>query len=183
MVESNSSSPMRVALVGSRTRAWCAMSGSNIPSYAGRPATSSCPLSSFVATGPPSRRCGVRAHAKPRGPAYTAATKTVDLHSRLVTAFETTVRLEGLVRRFSGATACDAMSWSEPAGAVTAVLGPNGAGKTTAVECAVGLQRPDAGSVTVLDIDPWRAGPEHRARVGVMLQSGGLPTGTTPSRL
>jgi len=100
-----------------------------------------------------------------------------------VTAFETTVRLEGLVRRFAGLTACDAMSWSAPAGAVTAVLGPNGAGKTTAVECAVGLQRPDAGSVTVLDIDPWRAGPEHRARVGVMLQSGGLPTGTTPSRL
>ena len=29
----------------------------------------------------------------------------------------------------------------------------------------------------VLGTDPWRAGPEHRARVGVMLQSGGLPNG------
>jgi ABC-2 type transport system ATP-binding protein len=75
------------------------------------------------------------------------------------------------------------MSWTAPTGAVTAVLGPNGAGKTTAVECAVGLQRPDGGWVTVLGADPWRAGPEHRARVGVMLQSGGLPTGTTPLRL
>jgi ABC-2 type transport system ATP-binding protein len=93
------------------------------------------------------------------------------------------VRLDGLVRRFGRTVACDAMSWSAPAGGVTAVLGPNGAGKTTAVECAVGLQRADAGSVVVLGRDPWRAGPEHRSRVGVMLQSGGLPTGTTPVRL
>jgi ABC-2 type transport system ATP-binding protein len=66
---------------------------------------------------------------------------------------------------------------------VTAVLGPNGAGKTTAIECAVGLQRPDAGSVAVLGADPWRGSTDHRARVGVMLQAGGLPTGTTPLRL
>jgi ABC-2 type transport system ATP-binding protein len=88
-----------------------------------------------------------------------------------------------LVRRFGNVLACDGMSWSAPSGAVTAVLGPNGAGKTTAIECAVGLQHPDAGRVTVLGHDPSRAGPEHRARVGVMLQSGGLPTGTTPMRL
>jgi ABC-2 type transport system ATP-binding protein len=100
-----------------------------------------------------------------------------------VAASDSPVRLEGLVRRFKAVAACDGMSWSAPVGAVTAVLGPNGAGKTTAVECAVGLQRPDAGDVTVLGTGPWRAGPEHRARVGVMLQSGGLPTGTTPRRL
>jgi ABC-2 type transport system ATP-binding protein len=93
------------------------------------------------------------------------------------------VVIDGLVRRFGDVLACDGMSWSAPAGAVTAVLGPNGAGKTTAVECAVGLQHPDRGRVVVLGNDPWRAGPGHRARVGVMLQSGGLPTGTTPMRL
>ena len=100
-----------------------------------------------------------------------------------MTALETPVRLDGLVRRFGSTVACDGMSWSAPAGAVTAVLGPNGAGKTTAVECAVGLQRPDGGSASVLGSVPWRAGPEHRSRVGVMLQSGGLTTGTTPMRL
>jgi len=93
------------------------------------------------------------------------------------------VVVDGLVRRFGRMSACDGMSWSAEAAAVTAVLGPNGAGKTTAVECAIGLQRPDGGQVAVLGNDPWRAGPEHRARVGVMLQSGGLPTGTTPMRL
>ena len=98
-------------------------------------------------------------------------------------ASDSPVRLVGLVRRYGPVTACDGMSWSAPAGSVTAVLGPNGAGKTTAVECAVGLQRADGGTVSVLDRDPWRAGPDHRARVGVMLQSGGLPTGTTPARV
>jgi ABC-2 type transport system ATP-binding protein len=100
-----------------------------------------------------------------------------------VSAVDHPVRLEGLVRRFGPVVACDAMSWSAPAASVTAVLGPNGAGKTTAVECAVGLQHPDAGTVSVLGVAPWRADPAHRARVGVMLQSGGLATGTTPMRL
>jgi ABC-2 type transport system ATP-binding protein len=93
------------------------------------------------------------------------------------------IRLDGLVRRFGTTAAADGMSWSAPAGQVTAILGPNGAGKTTAIECAVGLQRPDGGAVVVLGSNPWRSPAEHRARVGVMLQSGGLPTGTKPMRL
>ncbi len=91
--------------------------------------------------------------------------------------------LQDLGRRFGRVAACDAMSWQAPSGAITAVLGPNGAGKTTAIECAVGLQRPDAGTVRVLGEDPWRSSPTHRARVGVMLQAGGLPNGSRPLRL
>ncbi|MGV1007346.1 MAG: ABC transporter ATP-binding protein [Dermatophilaceae bacterium] len=95
----------------------------------------------------------------------------------------TAVVLERLGRRFGATVACEDMTWSAPRGAITAILGPNGAGKTTALECAVGLQRPDSGSVQVLGADPWRSAPEHRARVGVMLQTGGLPNGTKPMRL
>lgn len=95
----------------------------------------------------------------------------------------TAVAIEGLTRRFGSVTACDAMRWHAPAGVITAILGPNGAGKTTAIECAVGLQRPDGGTVTVLGTDPWLAPAQHRARVGVMLQSGGLPNGAKPLRL
>lgn len=93
------------------------------------------------------------------------------------------VSIQRLTRRFGTVTACDEMTWAAPTGGITAILGPNGAGKTTAIECAVGLQRPDGGAVRVLDSDPWRAGPEHRARVGVMLQSGGIPNGSKPIRL
>ena len=93
------------------------------------------------------------------------------------------VTLSGLHRAFGRVTALDGLTWAAPAGRLTAVLGPNGAGKTTAVECAVGLGRPDTGNVRVLGTDPWLADADHRARVGVMLQSGGLPNGTKPLRL
>jgi ABC-2 type transport system ATP-binding protein len=93
------------------------------------------------------------------------------------------VTLSDLHRTFGPVRALDGLTWSAPAGRITAVLGPNGAGKTTAVECAVGLGRPDRGTVRVLGTDPWQASADHRARVGVMLQSGGLPNGTRPLRL
>ena len=93
------------------------------------------------------------------------------------------VTLSDVRRRFAQVDALDGLTWHAPAGAVTAVLGPNGAGKTTAIECAVGLRRPDSGTVRVLDTDPDGAGPDHRARVGVMLQSGGLPNGAKPMHL
>jgi ABC-2 type transport system ATP-binding protein len=88
-----------------------------------------------------------------------------------------------VTRRFGATTALDGMTWTARHGQVTAVLGPNGAGKTTTIECAEGLQRPDSGEVRVLGTDPWQAGPDHRATVGVMLQDGGLPNGSTPVRL
>ncbi|HSC49051.1 MAG TPA: ABC transporter ATP-binding protein [Gaiellaceae bacterium] len=57
-------------------------------------------------------------------------------------------------------------------GETVALLGPNGAGKSTTVDILLGLQRPDAGTVTVF------AGPPERAvgggRVGAMLQEGGV---------
>ena len=65
------------------------------------------------------------------------------------------VVLDRLGRRFGAVVACDEMTWSAPAAGITAILGPNGAGKTTALECAVGLQRPDSGTVRVLGADPW----------------------------
>src|SRR5436305_7652170 len=87
------------------------------------------------------------------------------------------LEIEGLVKRYGGRDVVDGLSFTAAAGAVTAVLGPNGAGKTTTVECCEGLRRPDAGDVRVLGLDPARQGPALRARVGVMLQDGGLPTG------
>ena len=92
----------------------------------------------------------------------------------------TAVSVRDLRKSFGRVNAVGGASWSAQAGHITAVLGPNGAGKTTTIECLEGLQRPDAGAVRVLGADPWGAGPEHRARVGVMLQDGGLPTTSRP---
>ncbi|AXH97849.1 ABC transporter ATP-binding protein [Ornithinimicrobium avium] len=91
--------------------------------------------------------------------------------------------MDQVTRRFGAAEALRGLSWGADAGEVTCVLGPNGAGKTTSVEIATGLQRPDGGTVRVLGTDPWRAGADHRARVGVMLQDGGLPQSVRPVAL
>lgn len=56
-------------------------------------------------------------------------------------------------------------------GEVVALLGANGAGKTTTIEILEGLRSPTSGSVEVLGVDPLRASLEHRARVGIVLQS------------
>ncbi|GAA4833251.1 ABC transporter ATP-binding protein [Garicola koreensis] len=68
-------------------------------------------------------------------------------------------------------------------GQVTVIIGPNGAGKTTTLNCAQGLLRPSAGTVELLGEDPYRAGADLRARVGVMLQDGGLPQAVPPAVL
>ena len=93
------------------------------------------------------------------------------------------VAVTDLRKQFGSVVALDGVAWEAEAGRVTAVLGPNGAGKTTMVECCEGLQRPDSGTVRVLGADPWNAPAEHRARVGVMLQDGGLPNAARPVAL
>src|SRR3954453_4089290 len=93
------------------------------------------------------------------------------------------VTLSDLRRAFGQVSALDGLPWTAPAGRITAILGPNGAGKTTAIECAVGLGRPDGGTVRVLGRDPWQDDSPPRARVGAMLQAGGLPHRTKPLRL
>lgn len=87
------------------------------------------------------------------------------------------VSITGLVKRYGAVAAVDKLDMTVPAGSITAVLGPNGAGKTTTIECAEGFRRPDAGSITVLGMDPQARGNDLRARIGVMLQesAGGYP--------
>ncbi len=81
----------------------------------------------------------------------------------------------GLTKVYGGVRVVDGLDLTAPRDAVTALLGPNGAGKTTTVECCEGLRHADAGTVRVLGLDPVDDGPAVRARVGVMLQDGGLP--------
>ena len=72
------------------------------------------------------------------------------------------------------------VDFSARRGSVTALLGANGAGKTTTLECAQGLQPINGGEVLLLGQEPYGAGAELRARVGVMLQDGGLPPSARP---
>ncbi len=90
---------------------------------------------------------------------------------------------EDLDLSYGAVRALDGLSLTAHHGEVTALLGPNGAGKTTAISCATGLLRPDRGTVRALGEDPWRSSPQHRARVGVMIQDGGLASGASALQL
>ncbi len=89
----------------------------------------------------------------------------------------TALYAEGLVKHFGEVKAVDGVDLSLPRGSVLAMLGPNGAGKTTTVELCEGFQRPDAGTVRVLGLDPLADGERLRARIGVMPQGGGAYPG------
>jgi ABC-2 type transport system ATP-binding protein len=86
------------------------------------------------------------------------------------------VEITGLVKHYGRTTAVAGLSLRAERSQVTAILGPNGAGKTTTIEICEGYRRPDEGIVRVLGLDPIRDGRELRPKVGVMLQSGGIPT-------
>lgn len=58
-------------------------------------------------------------------------------------------------------------------GETFALLGPNGAGKSTTIEILEGYRDRSSGDVSVLGVDPHRGGSEWKARLGIVLQSGG----------
>jgi len=59
------------------------------------------------------------------------------------------IELIGISRRFDAVQALDAVSLTVGGGEIHAILGPNGAGKTTLLRIAVGLVRPDAGTIRI----------------------------------
>ncbi|CAM5782832.1 ABC transporter ATP-binding protein [Cellulomonas persica] len=65
------------------------------------------------------------------------------------------LQIEGLHKSFGPVHALRGLDLVVPTGQVTGFLGPNGAGKTTAIRVLLGLLKADAGTVTVLDGDPW----------------------------
>ncbi len=95
------------------------------------------------------------------------------------------VDVRDLVVRYGSRIAVDGLSFTARRGEVTALVGPNGAGKTSTVEACVGLRRPDAGSIRVLgeEIGPRGPAADLHARVGVMLQDGGLYATARPLEL
>ena len=80
------------------------------------------------------------------------------------------VRVRGLRKNYGGTAAVSGIDLDIAPGSVFALLGPNGAGKTTTVEILEGYRDRDGGEVSVLGVDPRRAGRAWRARIGIVLQ-------------
>ncbi|MBA67923.1 MAG: nitrate/sulfonate/bicarbonate ABC transporter ATP-binding protein [Rhizobiales bacterium] len=86
------------------------------------------------------------------------------------------IRLENVSRAFKGrdtiVQALDNVSLDCPAGSFTALIGPSGCGKSTMLRLALGLDRPDSGTITVSGRDPAEAA--RAGLTGVAFQDAAL---------
>jgi ABC-2 type transport system ATP-binding protein len=82
---------------------------------------------------------------------------------------ETAVLLHDVHRRYGRATALDGLDLVVGTGELFGLIGPNGAGKTTALRVALGLVRPDWGTVQLLGQDPRSAAGGRGLRVGSLV--------------
>jgi ABC-2 type transport system ATP-binding protein len=90
---------------------------------------------------------------------------------------EPIAELKSVAKRFGKTEVLSGFDFALEAGSVVALLGPNGAGKSTVAGLVTGRLVPDAGEVSLFGRDPRDR--EARARMGVMLQSVGLPEALT----
>jgi ABC-2 type transport system ATP-binding protein len=85
------------------------------------------------------------------------------------------VEIRHLRKTYGDLVAVDDVSFTVAPGEIFGILGPNGAGKTTTVECAIGLRKPDSGTVRLLGLNPQADREEVHQIVGVQLQSSAQP--------
>jgi len=82
-------------------------------------------------------------------------------------------RLLGAGKRYGLVTALDGIDLDVRRGQLLALLGPNGAGKSTAIGLLLGLIAPCTGEAQLFGRSPHDLAA--RRRIGVMLQSAGMP--------
>lgn len=88
---------------------------------------------------------------------------------------DTMITVENFRKTYGDFTAVDGISFAVQRGEIFGLLGPNGAGKTSTLECLEGLRQPDGGRLSVAGIDPSRDSRRLRGKIGVQLQTSGLP--------
>lgn len=81
------------------------------------------------------------------------------------------ITVDRLVKRFETGIAVDAITFDVHSGEMFGLIGPDGAGKTTTLRSALGLLRPDSGSVRTCGRDPWRERRRLSREVGYQAQS------------
>jgi ABC-2 type transport system ATP-binding protein len=75
------------------------------------------------------------------------------------------IEMRETTKRFGTTVALDRLTLTVAAGEIHGFLGPNGAGKSTAIRVLLGLLRADAGTVRLLDGDPWQDASRLHSRL------------------
>ena len=86
---------------------------------------------------------------------------------------EYALELHGLCKQYPGFT-LGPLDLTLPMGSILGFIGENGAGKSTTIKAALGLVRPDGGSVRLLGKDPEQD-RSVLSQVGVVLDAGTFP--------
>jgi len=79
--------------------------------------------------------------------------------------------IQNISKSFSGKPAVSDVSFDVNKGEIIGFLGPNGAGKTTTIRIALGLIKPDSGTVSLFGAEP---GPQAFGRVAFLPEERGL---------
>lgn len=78
------------------------------------------------------------------------------------------IRATHLIKRFSGLTAVDDLSFEVERGQITGLLGPNGAGKTTLLRMLTGFLTPTSGEIVIAGRSIRESSLDIRRRVGYL---------------
>ncbi|MDH5716589.1 MAG: ABC transporter ATP-binding protein [Spirochaetia bacterium] len=80
------------------------------------------------------------------------------------------IKINEITKKFKNLTAVDNLTININEGENTAILGPNGAGKTTLVEMIEGIQSPNSGEISILNMNWKNNEKELRKIIGLSLQ-------------
>jgi len=99
-----------------------------------------------------------------------SADRTAVPEEAATTPAQPILRLREVVFRYGDLTAVDRVSLDVRPGEMFGLIGPDGAGKTTSLRMALGLLRPESGSVETCGLDPVGQHRELTQRVGYLSQ-------------
>ena len=93
------------------------------------------------------------------------------------------ISVKQLSKSYGGLTAVQSLDLSVMQGTVFGLLGANGAGKSTTIECMLGTRKPDAGTVSILGMNPLLQRKQLFENVGVQLQEANYQDKVTVAEL
>ena len=96
---------------------------------------------------------------------------------------EEIISVKQLSKSYGRLNAVQGLDLSVTQGSVFGLLGANGAGKSTTIECMLGTRKPDAGTVSILGMDPLLQRKQLFENVGVQFQEANYQDKVTVSEL
>src|SRR6201992_113076 len=96
---------------------------------------------------------------------------------------QTAISFRHVAKRFSGRNAITAiadLSFDIARGDYVCIVGRTGCGKSTTVNLLLGIEKPSAGSISVLGLDPLAQFNALRGRIGCVFQNDRLLAWATP---